>query len=80
MRRKPVLLVSMLIALVLVAGLICHLIIKYTPTKKRMDLYEYYGEVEGDEAASHHLGAWGWVCVQAQVSLRTDFIFAKKLI
>ena len=50
-KNKPVLIVCLLILLVGIAGIITHLVMKYTPTRERMDLNEYYGQVSGEEAA-----------------------------
>lgn len=53
MKKKymPVLIVCLLIFIVGAVGLVVHVILKYTPTKDRMDLNEYYGQVaEGDAA------------------------------
>ena len=47
----PVLVVLMAVAVLLLGGLAAHFIIKYTPTKKRADLVEYYGQPAGQEAA-----------------------------
>lgn len=50
-RHRPVIAVCLLIAIVFVAGLATHLIKKYMPTKARMDLTEYYGQMADGEAA-----------------------------
>lgn len=50
-KKKPILLVCILIALVLAAGLAVHVISRYIPTSKKMDLNEYYGERAEGEAA-----------------------------
>ena len=47
----PVAVVCILIFLVTVIGLAVHFIVKYTPTKARMDLNEYYGQVAEGETA-----------------------------
>lgn len=47
----PVLVVCLLIFVVAVIGLATHVIIRYLPTKERMDLTEYYGQVAEGEAA-----------------------------
>lgn len=47
----PALIVCLLIFIVGVIGLGVHVIMKYTPTKERMDLNEYYGYLEDGEAA-----------------------------
>lgn len=47
----PALIVCLLIFVVGVIGLGVHVIMKYTPTKERMDLNEYYGQVAEGEAA-----------------------------
>lgn len=53
MKKKymPVVVVCLLIFLVAVAGLATFLVQKYIPTKERMDLNEYYGQVAEGEAA-----------------------------
>lgn len=45
MKKKyiPVMVVCLLVVLLAAAGVGAHLIVKYTPTKKMMDLYDYYG-------------------------------------
>lgn len=50
-RYMPVVIVCVLIFLVTVIGLGTHFIMKYIPTKERMDLNEYYGQVAEGEAA-----------------------------
>ena len=50
-RYMPVLIVCLLIFVVGAVGLAAHVIMKYTPTKERMDLNEYYGQVSEGEAA-----------------------------
>ncbi|MBQ0000527.1 MAG: glycosyl hydrolase family 18 [Clostridiales bacterium] len=52
MNRKhvPVLIVCLLVLLVAIAGIGTHLVVKYTPTRKMMDRYEYYGTPASDEA------------------------------
>lgn len=47
----PALIVCLLIFIVGAAGLGVHVIMKYTPTKERMDLNEYYGQMAEGEAA-----------------------------
>lgn len=47
----PVLVVCLLIFVVAVIGLATHVIIRYLPTKERMDLTEYYGQAAEGEAA-----------------------------
>lgn len=47
----PVVIVCVLIFLVAAVGLGTHLIIKYTPTKEKMNLHEYYGQIADGEAA-----------------------------
>ncbi|MGI6069139.1 MAG: glycosyl hydrolase family 18 protein [Blautia sp.] len=51
MKKKliPVLVVLLLIFVVGVAGVVTHMIRKYTPTKEVMDPVEYYGEVGEEE-------------------------------
>ncbi|MDO4308151.1 MAG: glycosyl hydrolase family 18 protein [Eubacteriales bacterium] len=53
MKKKymPVLIVCLLIFIVGAVGLGVHVVLKYTPTKNRMDLNEYYGQVAEGEAA-----------------------------
>ncbi|MDO4274942.1 MAG: glycosyl hydrolase family 18 protein [Eubacteriales bacterium] len=53
MKKKymPVIVVCLLIFVVAVAGLGTHLVMKYLPTKARMDLNEYYGQVAEGETA-----------------------------
>lgn len=50
-KNMPVLVVCLLIFVVAVIGLATHVIIRYLPTKERMDLTEYYGQVAEGEAA-----------------------------
>lgn len=52
MKKKymPVMIVCILIFLVAVVGIGSHLIMKYTPTREKMDLNEYYGQVAEGEA------------------------------
>lgn len=51
MKKKlvPVLVVLLLIFVVGVAGIVTHIIRKYTPTKEMMDTVEYYGEMSEEE-------------------------------
>lgn len=53
MKKKymPALIVCLLIFVVGAVGLVVHVIMKYTPTKDRMDLTEYYGQMAEGEAA-----------------------------
>lgn len=53
MKKKymPVVVVCLLIFLVAVAGLATYVVRKYMPTKERMDLNEYYGQMAEGEAA-----------------------------
>lgn len=53
MKKKymPAVVVCILIFLVAVIGIAVHFIVKYTPTKARMDLNEYYGQVAEGETA-----------------------------
>lgn len=53
MKKKymPALIVCLLIFIVGAVGLVVHVIMKYTPTKERMDLTEYYGQIAEGEAA-----------------------------
>lgn len=53
MKKKymPVFVVCLLIVVLAVLGGVGHVISKYIPTKDRMDLNEYYGQVEEGEAA-----------------------------
>lgn len=48
---SPVLIVCLLILLVSVLGLATFVIRRYIPTREKMDLYEYYGQVSQGEAA-----------------------------
>ncbi|MDO4340344.1 MAG: glycosyl hydrolase family 18 protein [Eubacteriales bacterium] len=50
-KNMPVLVVCLLIFVVAVIGLATHVIIRYLPTKERMDLTEYYGQAAEGEAA-----------------------------
>ena len=50
-KYKPLLAVAVLIILVAVIGIATHMIMKYVPTKEKMDLNEYYGQVSEGEAA-----------------------------
>lgn len=52
MKKKiiPVLVVCLLVVLLAIAGLGTHFIVKYTPTKKKMNLSEYYGQPSEGEA------------------------------
>lgn len=50
-RMNPVVFVCILIAVVALVGIGTHVIMKYIPTKKQMDLNEYYGAVNEGEAA-----------------------------
>ena len=47
----PVFVVCLLIVVLAVLGGVGHVISKYIPTKDRMDLNEYYGQVAEGEAA-----------------------------
>lgn len=53
MKKKymPVFVVCLLIVVLAVLGGVGHVISKYIPTKDRMDLNEYYGQVAEGEAA-----------------------------
>ncbi|MEF2653537.1 MAG: glycosyl hydrolase family 18 protein [Blautia sp.] len=53
MKKKymPVFVVCLLIVVLAVLGGVGHVILKYIPTKDRMDLNEYYGQVAEGEAA-----------------------------
>ena len=48
---KPVAIVCILILFVAVAGAAYYTINRYLPTREQMDLDEYYGQMQGDEAA-----------------------------
>lgn len=50
-RHRPIFVVCLLICIIFVAGVATHLIKKYLPTKERMDLTEYYGQIAEGEAA-----------------------------
>lgn len=50
-QHMPVVIVCILIILVAVIGLATHFILKYTPTREKADLNEYYGTVQEGEAA-----------------------------
>lgn len=50
-KYRPAAAVIVLILLVAVIGIISHVVIKRIPTKQRMDLNEYYGELAEGEAA-----------------------------
>lgn len=50
-KYKPVLAVVVLIFLVALIGTVSYIISKYTPTKEKMDLNSYYGEMADNEAA-----------------------------
>ena len=51
MKRKinPVIVVCLLVAVVAVLGIATTLIMRHIPTKKQMDLTEYYGQTEDGE-------------------------------
>ena len=49
-RKSPVVFVCILIAIVAVLGIATHVILKYIPTRQKMDLNEYYGETGDGEA------------------------------
>ena len=50
-KYKPLLAVGVLIFLVALIGMATHVVMKYMPTKEKMDLNEYYGQVNEGEAA-----------------------------
>ncbi len=50
-KKKPVILVCVLILVVALAGVAVHVIMKYVPTRQRMDLNEYYGQVADGQCA-----------------------------
>lgn len=50
-KHMPVVVVCALIFLVAVVGVISYAVSRYLPTRERMDLNEYYGQVAEDEAA-----------------------------
>lgn len=49
-RMNPVVLVCILVAVIALLGISTHVIMRYIPTKKQMDLNEYYGNVSEGEA------------------------------
>ena len=50
-KKKPVILVCILILVVAIVGVAAHVIMKYVPTRQRMDLNEYYGQVADGQCA-----------------------------
>ena len=50
-KKKPVILVCVLILVVALVGVAVHVIMKYVPTRQRMDLNEYYGQVADGQCA-----------------------------
>ena len=49
-RINPVVIVGVLIAVVALIGIITTLIMRRIPTRKQMDLTEYYGQTDDSEA------------------------------
>lgn len=50
-RKNPVVVVCILIAVLLVAAAAVHVIMKYVPTRQKMNLSEYYGQTEEGQAS-----------------------------
>ena len=50
-RYKPIIAVGVLIFLVAVIGIISHVVMKYVPSREKMDLNEYYGQPADGEIA-----------------------------
>ena len=50
-KYKPIVAVGVLIILVTVIGIVSHIVMKYVPSREKMDLNEYYGQVEDGEIA-----------------------------
>lgn len=50
-KYKPIIAVVVMIILVAVLGIVSHVVMKYIPTREKMDLNEYYGQVADGEIA-----------------------------
>ena len=48
---KPIAVVVVLIFLVAILGIVSHIVLKYVPSREKMDLNEYYGQVSDGEIA-----------------------------
>ena len=48
---KPIAVVVVLIFLVAILGIVSHIVLKYVPSREKMDLNEYYGQVADGEIA-----------------------------
>ena len=57
-RINPVVVVCMLIAAVTLIGIVTTLIMRRIPTRKQMDLTEYYGQTDDSEAVI--IGSYVW--------------------
>ena len=50
-KYKPVIAVAVLVILVAILGIVTHVVMKYIPSSKKMDMNEYYGEMAEGEIA-----------------------------
>ena len=50
-KYKPIIAVVAMVILVAILGLVTHVVMKYIPSSKKMDMNEYYGEMAEGEIA-----------------------------